>query len=302
MRRFASLALSLVLLAGALAGCSGAATQAPASDTAKVKLVVDVIPTQKSDRFQDQISKLGQLLSDDTGYNIEMRIPTDYATVVENMRFGKTDVAFFGPFTYVVANAQTGAQAFVTQNIKGKPYYHSIALAPKDAAFDTLTDADFPTLKGKTVALGDPGSTSSSQIPQLYMKNAGLDRKNDLTLVFTGAHDAVLKTVAAKKADIGFVDSAIFEGSLTKNFPDDVAKVKVVWKSMELYQYPWAHKKDLDPAVVKKLQEAFLKINEADALAPFGADAFVVTDDAKYNAVRDAAKALEINLGEYKVK
>ncbi len=302
MRRFAAVTLTLVMLAGALAGCGGAKESAPAGQAAKQKLTFDVIPTQKSDKFKEQIEKLGKLLSDDTGYEITMRIPVDYATVVEDMRFGKTDVAFFGPFTYVVANAQTGAQAFITQNIKGKPFYHSYALVPKDSPIEKLEDKEFASLKGKTVALGDPGSTSSSQIPQLYMKNAGLDRKKDLTLNFTGAHDAVLKTVAAKKADIGFVDSAIFEGSLTKNFPDDVAKVKVVWKSMELYQYPWAARKDLDPAVVKKLQDAFLKIKDADALAPFGADSFVAADDAKYQAVRDAAKALDINLGEYKVK
>lgn len=45
------------------------------------------------------------------------------------------------------------------------------------------------------------------------MKNAGLDREKDLKLHFTGTHDAVLKAVVADKADIGFLDSAILEGS-----------------------------------------------------------------------------------------
>jgi phosphonate transport system substrate-binding protein len=300
MRRLAALCLSVSLLA--LAGCGGKqATQAPSGSqpAAQQKVVVDIIPTQASDKYKAQIKKLGELLSKESGLEVEMRIGTDYASVVEAMRFGKSDVAFFGPFTYVVANAQSGAKAFVTQNIKGKPYYYSYAIVHKDSPIQKLEDKDFPSLKGKQIALGDRSSTSSSQIPQLYMKNAGLDREKDVKLVFTGSHDAVLAAVANKKADIGFLDSAIFEGSLSKKFPKEFGEVRVVWKSMELYQYPWAHRKDLDPQVVKKLQDAFLKIKDADALEPFGADSFTVADDKHYDPVREAAKALGIDLAKY---
>jgi len=299
MKRALSLTLSLLVAAGLIAGCGGAKT-APAGQPQKIR--VDVIPTQASDKFKEQMKKLGTLLSQESGLDVEIRIPTDYAAVVEDMRFGKSDVAYFGPFTHVGATAQEGAKAFLTQQIQGKRSYYSYAIVAKDSPIKEMDDKGIATLKGKTIALGDPASTSSSQIPQLAMKNAGLDRTKDVSLVFTGAHDAVLKTVAAGKADIGFVDSAIFEGSLSQKFPEDFAKVRVVWKSMELYQYPWAHRKDLDPAVVKKLQDAFLKIKDKDALEPFGADSFVIAEDAKYDPVRDAAKALDIKLENYQLK
>lgn len=291
MRKLLCALLSAVLLVG----CSNAPQP-------KAQVRIDVIPTQMSDKFEEQIKQLGNLLSQKSGLQVEIRIATDYAAVVEAMRFGKTDIAYFGPFTYVVANAQSGAQAFITQNIKGKPYYYSYAIVPLDSPIKELDDKGIATLKGKTIALGDPASTSSSQIPQLAVQNAGLDCEKDVKLVFTGAHDAVLKTVAAGKADIGFVDSAIFEGSLAKKFPNDFAQVRVAWRSMELYQYPWAHRRDLDAGTVKQLQDAFLKIKDADALEPFGADGFVVADDAQYGPVRDAAKALKIDLKAYKLK
>lgn len=297
--------MSLAVAAGVLAGCGGAQEQPQAggaAPAAKQTILIDTIPTQASDKFKAQMEKLGTLLSEQTGYEVKVRIPTDYASVVESMRFGKSDVAYFGPFTYAVANAQSGAQAFVTMNINGKPYYYSYAIVAKDSPIQQLDDKGIATLKGKTIALGDPASTSSSQIPQLAMKNAGLDREKDVKLVFTNAHDAVLKTVATNKADIGFIDSAIFEGSLAKKFPEDFNKVRVVWKSMELYQYPWAHRKDLSPDVVRKLQEAFLSITDKDVLEAFGADGFIATDDSKYNPIRDAAAALGIDLKGYKVK
>lgn len=296
--RFVSLIGSTVILALFIAGCG----TTPAQPTAARVVRVDLIPTQASDQFRAQIEKLGLLLSQESGLKVEMRIATDYAAVVEAMRFGKTDVAFLGPFTYVVANAQSGAQAFVTQSVKGKPHYYSYAIVPADSPVQRLDDQGIATLKGMTVALGDPSSTSSSQIPQLAMQNAGLDRQKDVKLVFTGSHDAVLKTVVARRAEIGFVDSAIFEGSLARKFPQDFAAVRVVWQSTELYQYPWAHRKDLDRAVVKRLQDAFLKITDPGALEPFGADGFVPADDAKYDPVRDAAKALGIDLGKSELK
>lgn len=308
MRRALTWILTLSLAAAAIAGCGGAKApdtkSPPPTSEAKAEepIRIDVIPTQKSEKFQDQIGKLGVLLSQETGYKIEMRIPADYAAVVEAMRFGKTDIAYFGPFTYVVANAQSGAQAFVTMNIKGKPFYYSYAIVAKDSPIQDLDDKAIASLKGKKIALGDPSSTSSSQIPQLALKNAGLDREQDVKLAFTGAHDAVLKTVVAGKADIGFLDSAIFEGSLQSKFPADYAKVRVVWKSMELYQYPWAHRRDLDPVIVGKLKDAFLKITDQAALEPFGADSFVAADDAKYDPVRDAAAALGIELKNYQLK
>jgi len=294
MRRLLAGFLGAMILTTALAACT-----VSSSVPADKPIMIDLIPTQVSQKFEAQIKRLGELLSQESGLQIEMRIATDYAAVVEAMRFGRSDISYFGPFTYVVANAQSDAQAFITQNIKGKPYYNSYAIVRKDSPIQNLDDKGIATLKGMTVALGDPGSTSSSQIPQLAMQNAGLDREKDLTLQFTGAHDAVLKTVVAKRADIGFLDSAIFEGSLQTKFPEDFNAVRIVWKSTELYQYPWAHRKDLDQAVVKKLQDAFLKITDKDALEPFGADSFVIADDKKYDAVRDAAKALKIDLKSY---
>ncbi len=275
------------------------------------RVVVDVIPTQASEKFRAQMQKLGRLLSQYSGLDVQIRIGTDYASVVEAMRFGKSDVAFLGPFTYVVAHAQSGAQAFITQTIRGKPYYYSYAIVHKDSPMPTLTDKTFGQyLRGQRVALGDRASTSGSQIPQLAMQRAGLTRvesrradpaKNEVELIFTGAHDATLLAVANKKADIGFVDSAILEGSLAKKFPKEFSQVRVVWRSTELYQYPWAYRRGLDPQVVERLRAAFLKIKDPEVLEAFGADGFVVADDRHYQPIREAAAALGIDLARYRL-
>lgn len=296
--------LLLIILAFLAAGCGGQPikTQSSSPDSAR-KITLMAIPTQGARNFEERMKKLGDLLSQESGLTVELQVGTNYAAVVEALRFGKIDGAYLGPFTYVVANAQTGAQAIITQSIKGKPYYYSYLIVPRDSPIHEIKDAQgLASLKGKKFAFGDPGSTSSSLIPRLALKNAGIDPEKDIQANFTGGHDKVLLAVANGQAEIGAIDSAIFENTLAKNFPKEFEKVRVVWKSVELYQYPWAVRKDLPADVVGRLRQAFLKITDEDILNAFGADSFVVADDSRYDDVRKAATAFGIDLEKYQVR
>lgn len=281
---------------------SGAAPAQGAKD-APAKITLMAIPTQGAQNFEQRMKKLGELLSKESGLNVEVQVGTNYAAVVEALRFGKVDGAYLGPFTYVVANAQSGARAIITMNIKGKPYYYSYLIVPKDSPLQEIRDNQgLAALKGKKFAFGDPGSTSGSLIPRLALKNAGLDPEKDIQPNFTGGHDKTLLAVANGQAEVGAIDSAIFEHTLSKNFPNEFGKVRVIWKSQELYQYPWAVRNELPAETARKLQQAFLKITDPDVLNAFGADGFVAADDQKYDDIRAAAKAFGIDLQKYQVK
>jgi phosphonate transport system substrate-binding protein len=296
IRRMMAALLGLFLLAGCSSG-------AGSSQAETIRIMV--VPTQAGDAFEKAMDKLEHDLSQKSGLKVDVTIGTDYAAVVEALRFKKIEAAYFGPFTYVVANAQSGARAFATMQIKGKPYYHSYMIVPKDSPITELKSADdfLKQVKGKRFAFGDPGSTSGSLIPRLALKKAGLDWEKDVQYNFTGHHDAVLAAVAGGKADIGAIDSAIFEGQLQAKMPAEFAKVRVVWKSEELYQYPWAVRADIDAATVEKLQQAFLAIDNRDVLdALGGADKFVAAEDKLYDPIREAAKAMGIDLKSYTLK
>ncbi|MFZ5824291.1 MAG: phosphate/phosphite/phosphonate ABC transporter substrate-binding protein [Bacillota bacterium] len=268
-------------------------------------LRVMVIPTQAGEAFETAMTRLERELSSRSGLPVKVTIGTDYAAVVEALRFGKIEAAYFGPFTYVVASAQSGARAFATMQIKGKPYYHSYMIVPKDSPITQLTSpADFTAqVKGKRFAFADAGSTSGSLVPRLALKRAGLNWESDVKYTFTGHHDAVLAAVAGGKAEIGAVDSAIFEGQLREKMPAEFAKVRVVWQSEPLYQYPWAARGDLDPKLVHRLQKAFLEIEDREILSALGgADRFVTADDAQYAPIREAATEMGIDLKRYSLK
>jgi len=75
----------------------------------------------------------------------------------------------------------------------------------------------------------------------------------------------------------------------------DPAKVRVFWTTPPFFDYLWAARKDLDPAVAKKVADAFLALDPAkpedspilDLLSAKGR--YVKVDAASYTTLRDAA-------------
>jgi len=64
---------------------------------------------------------------------IELVVTTDYSSMIEAMRFGRIEVAYFGPFSYVLAKSRApGIEPFAVGVEKGQPFYNSILIANAD--------------------------------------------------------------------------------------------------------------------------------------------------------------------------
>ncbi|GAB6274597.1 MAG: hypothetical protein STSR0004_14600 [Peptococcaceae bacterium] len=86
---------------------------------------------------------LGFFKEIDYSYN-KSYVATDYTGVIEAMRAKKIDVAFFGPFSYVLAADRASAECFaVGVRSNGKSTYHSIIITHKDSGVKTLKVTDF---------------------------------------------------------------------------------------------------------------------------------------------------------------
>ena len=86
------------------------------------------------------------------------------------MRFGRIEVAYFGPLSYVLAKSKApGIEAFAVGISKGSPTYKGVIIARTDGPVKTIAD-----IKGKTVGFGDIASTSSHLIPRAYLARNGL--------------------------------------------------------------------------------------------------------------------------------
>ncbi|OYD09184.1 phosphonate ABC transporter substrate-binding protein [Paludifilum halophilum] len=279
--------LTLLLVFGLLligAGCSGGQEEDP--------FQVGVIPAQNKGNMKKAMDKLEKKLSDELNRPVAIKIYSDYQGVVEAMKYKKMDMAFFGPLTFVQAREETGIKAVVTQLIDGKPYYHSYIIVPEDSPLDSIDD--LAKNSGKVdFAFGDINSTSGSLIPGIALKKEGVFQDQEhhrfKGVTYTGSHDITALSIQNKKYDAGAIDSAIYEQLVEDGKVDD-SKVKVIWKSDRLFQYPWAVRRDIDDQTVKKLRKAFLSIKDPEILSVFGANGFTKAENADYEAIRQAAK------------
>ena len=238
-----------VLSRAVLACCLFLAAPGWAADA---PLRVSMIPTTDPSRMLRDAEPLVARLEKATGRKVTLTIPQNYAAVVEAMVQGQVDVAHFGGFTFVQANKRAGAVPLVQRDRDRE--FHSKLITARD---DVRSLAD---LRGKRFAFGDVNSTSGHLMPAYFMRKEGVDPAVIDQAIYTGAHDATALAVAERRVDAGALDEAVWE-RLTKEGKIDASKVRVFWTTPPFVDYVWAARKDLDPAVAKKVAATFLALD-----------------------------------------
>lgn len=241
---------------------------------------------------QAMVERLEQVLRMD----VKPFVATDYNGVIEAMRAKKLDIAFYGPFSYVLAVQVADAEAFAIAPLpKAGSTYRSQIIARKDHGIASLAD-----LKGKTFAFVDPASTSGYLFPKAGLLKAGYDPDTFFgRVIFSGGHDAGAIAVQNGKVDAaaiadGLLDTAIARGVVNK---DDIV---IVWTSDAIPGAPFAMRRDLPPELKKRVVAAFAEMRDI----PWGKHGtiprFDPTTDAAYDVVRDTAKLLKLDLKKMK--
>lgn len=264
---------------------------------AKDKLTIGLIPSEDS---QAMIESSKQVL-DDLQAKIAMPVvpfvATDYNGIIEALRSGKLDVAYLGPFSYVLATSVADVEAFSVAVTKktGQSAYKSVILARKDSGIHSLAD-----LKGHTFAFVDPSSASGHLFPKAGLEQAGFVPDTLFKrVIFSGSHDASILAVENKKVDAAAVADRIFASAVAKGVvkQDDF---EIVWSSKPIPESPMVWRKALDPELKKKVADALASIKDV----PWGdqgvLNGFQPTTDASYDVVRETAKVLDLDLRSMK--
>lgn len=276
-KRLAALALF------GLAGLSGA-------QAAQTVLKVSAIPDEAPTELQRKFAPLGKYLEKETGMKVEFVPVTDYAAVVESLATGKIDMAWLGGFTYVQSKIRTqGATIPIVQRQEDAAFTSKFITA--DSSIKTLAD-----LKGKTFAFGSPSSTSGHLMPRSFLQQAGIDPDRDFkTVAYSGAHDATVAFVQAGKADAGVLNASVWD-KLVEQHKVDPGKVRVFAVTPPYFDYNWTVRGGLDPALAKKLTEAFLRLDPAnpehrEIMALQRTVKYIPTRPENYAGIEAAARA-----------
>lgn len=263
-------------------------------------LRIALIPAEDIEKMVRAFTPAKQYLEKELGIKIEMFKATDYTAVVEAMRAKRIDVAYFGPFSYVLAAKRANARAIVGGSAgDGKlATYHSILVTHKDSGLRSIDDVK--ARKGKlTLSFVDPASTSGHLIPRGAMESIGISvDKHFREIIFAGGHDASILAVKARKVDFGATWEGPYQRAQEKGLITS-EDVFVLWKSQPIPRSPIAVRGDLDESFIQRIQRAFLDMprKAPEAFKQFEAmwdrnKDYVAVTDKDYDYIRQVAKGL----------
>lgn len=280
-----------------LAGTAAAIAAAALPARAQQVLTVGLIPSEDSRAMIANSQKMMDMLAQALGMPVKPFVAADYNGVIEALRSKRLDVAYLGPFSYVLGATIAPIEAFAVAETKkaGRTYYHSQVIAHKDSGIKTVAD-----LKGKTFAFVDPSSTSGHLFPKAGLIKAGFNPDKDFgRVIFSGSHDSSAIAVQNKKIDAAAIADRILDAAIAKGQAkrDDLVEV---WKSDPIPESPTVWRKDLSPDLKKKVQAAFLQVKNIPWSDQGELNGFHPTNDAAYNVIRDTAKALNLDLRKMK--
>jgi len=257
------------------------------------KLRVALLPDENAATLIQNAQPLKAYLEKTLGKDIELIVTTDYSSMIEAMRFGRIEVAYFGPFSYVLAKSKAPEiEPFAVGVEKGSPTYNSIIIAQASGPVSSLAD-----IKGKPFGYGDQASTSSHLIPRAHLLKSGLDGAKDYKPVHLGTHDGVARAVQNGQVPAGALSKAIFE-NLIERKTIDADKIKVIAITDPIPNYPMVLQGSLMPGLKDKIRAAFIEMKDPAVLKAFRVQGFAATNDKAYDILRDTAKILQLDLAK----
>lgn len=206
---------AMILLAASTAACSNNKSASKANDGYTPKeLNVQFVPSVQASKLEAKAKPLQGLLEKQLHMPVHVTVSTDNSALIEAMASKKVDVGFLPPDAYVLAHKRGVADVLLQaqrygydepsgkQNHKLMDSYRSMIVVKKGSKIKSWKD-----LKGKTIAVQDPTSTSGYILPIAELHKKGLNVPKDCKLVQVKGHDQAVLSVYNGDADAAFVFS-----------------------------------------------------------------------------------------------
>jgi len=235
---------SLACAAVGLAACLSVAS----AETQEVNF--GIISTETSTNLKKIWEPFLEAMSAGTGLKVKGFYASDYAGVIEAMRFNKVQVAWFGNKSAMEAVNRSSGEIFAQAvDSDGNPGYWSHIIVHKDSPLNTLDDV-LKCDKSIEFGNGDPNSTSGFLVPMSYIfAERGIDPKSCFKTVRNGSHEANALAVANKQVAAATNNSESLRRIETTS-PGSFKQIKVIWTSPLIPSDPLVWRKDL-PADLK---------------------------------------------------
>ena len=261
-------------------------------------LTFAMVPTEETTAELELYKPVTDRMSALTGKKIEFFLPTSYASVVEGLLGGFVHVAVLGPYSYVIANDKDPSiEVFATYAKKPGhmqeegPGYRAALITKKGSKFDSIE-----SIKGSTLGLVDPGSTSGNLMPRVVFGDViGMDLDDYFSrVVYTGSHELSSVAVGEGKVDAAFVATHRFDNVVNKG-EIKLEDVNILWQSDPIPQDPFVFRNNLCDNVKDQIKDTFLGLKDEPSAKTFldnvKSNTFVPMASTDYDIIRALKKA-----------
>jgi phosphonate transport system substrate-binding protein len=218
------------------------------------------------------------------GRDFDLVATTDWAGISVALANGHVDVAWMGPWGYVLAHDDSGAYVVATAKYDGRPIYHAIVVCGPGKVKSWPEGA-----KGSRVSFADVGSTSGWLIPTAWFKTKRINPKDYFTYSDGATHAANEIAVASGQVDCATDfdrnrNVMIESGRIEKN------ATEIVWQSDPLPNDAIAVSKTFDSALAKRIEQILIEVTESQAktMLPNHYTGFVAATHRSYKMIEDA--------------
>ena len=229
------------------------------------------------------------------GVPVEPHFASSYAILVEDMKQGRTQVAWFSAQPAITAMETAGAEMLArTVNQDGADSYRSVLIAKRGSGL-TLNDV-LACGQRYSFGIGDAQSTSGTLVPMTFLFNPrGIQPEICFRSVKPGNHETNAFEVAAGVLDVATSNSVTLE-ALGRRNPVIAGQVEPIWQSPPIPEGGILVRGDLDPALKEKIRSFFLTYGkgwgaEGDrqrrVLAALSYSRFSAADDNYLDPVRE---------------
>lgn len=298
------LALIMALLAATvLAACSNGRSSSSANYTPK-SLKIQFVPSQAATKLQARAKPLEKMLSKRLGIPVHVGMSTDYNAAVEAMKSRRVDVGFLSPNGYVLGHRQGAADLLLqaqrygvkqpngqqTKNLVRS--YRSEILVKKGSHIKSWRD-----LKGKSISVQNPTSSSGYIFPIVELKEKGLNVIKDCKLVTVTGHDQAVLNVLNGDTQAAFVWEDARTTVLHDN-PKIMQEVVPIYFTKPIPNDTISVIPNMAKPFRRKLAKAFIAVGKSKAgkkviESVYGHEGYTYAKDSDFNIVRRYDKVIE---------
>lgn len=218
-----------------------------------------IISTESSTNLKSKWQPLIDDLNKAIGVEVKPFFASDYAGIIEGMRFNQVQLAWFGNKSAMEAVDRAQGEVFASVIDKdGNPGYWSVLLVNKDSDLKGLDDV----LKARgtlSYGAGDPNSTSGTLVPNHFLWTPNnIDPKEFFKTVRSANHEINLLSVINKQVDVAINNSESLVRYKRNTGKDAADSVRVIWTSPLIPADPMVMRTDLPKDLKEKVQTFFV--------------------------------------------